>query len=133
MESRKNRGNLQGNDLKFIGWHTFGICGEAADEFWTNHLFTSHGGSAVQIASRLCETILGRTLRQTIFLHGPIPVHGVAQLAYRESLRAMQPKLYHMGIRGKVSRSTLADANERRDWHIWMDFAKVLIRQARDL
>ncbi len=63
-----------------------------------------------------------------------------AQLAYRESLRdiecclrAMQPKLYHMGIRGKVSRSTLADANERRDWRIWMDFAQVLIRQARDL
>ena len=48
-----------------------------------------------------------------------------AQLTYRESLRdiecclrAMQGKLYHMGIRGKVSRSTLADANETRDWRI---------------
>jgi len=63
-----------------------------------------------------------------------------AQLTYRESLRdveaclrAMQPKLYHMGIRGPVSRSTLADANERRDWRIYADFAQVLIHMARPL
>ena len=63
-----------------------------------------------------------------------------AQLAYRESLRdiqcclrAMQEKLYHMGIRGKVSRSTLADANEVRDWRIYSDFAQVLIHEARRL
>lgn len=63
-----------------------------------------------------------------------------AQLTYRESLRdietclrAMQPKLYHAGIRGKVSRSTLADANEKRDWRIYGDFAHVLIRIARNL
>lgn len=63
-----------------------------------------------------------------------------AQLTYRESLRdiesclrAMQPKLYHMGIRGRVSRSTLADANEHRDWRIYADFAQVLIGHARDL
>ena len=63
-----------------------------------------------------------------------------AQLSYRESLRdivlclrAMQSKLYHMGIRGKVSRSTLADANESRDWRIYADFAQVLIQMARDL
>ena len=63
-----------------------------------------------------------------------------AQLTYRESLRdieaclrAMQPKLYHMGIRGQVSRSTLADANERRDWRIYADFAQVLIHMARPL
>jgi hypothetical protein len=63
-----------------------------------------------------------------------------AQLTYRESLRdieiclrAMQPKLYHAGIRGKVSRSTLADANEKRDWHIYADFAHVLIGIAREL
>lgn len=60
-----------------------------------------------------------------------------AQLAYRESLRdiecclrAMREKLYHMGIRGKVSRSTLADANEIRDWRIYSDFAQVLIHEA---
>src|ERR1700693_4419321 len=63
-----------------------------------------------------------------------------AQLTYRESLRdieaclgSMQSKLYHMGFRGKVSRSTLADANELRDWRIYADFAQVLITIARPL
>ncbi|MBT8356835.1 MAG: IS4 family transposase [Desulfobacterales bacterium] len=63
-----------------------------------------------------------------------------AQLTYRESLRdiecclrAMREKLYHMGIRGKVSRSTIAYANENRDWHIYCDFAQILIHQARKL
>ncbi len=63
-----------------------------------------------------------------------------AQLRGRESLRdietclrAMQPKLYHVGLRGKVSRNTLARANESRDWRIYADFAQVLIRQARKL
>jgi hypothetical protein len=63
-----------------------------------------------------------------------------AQLAYRESLRdieccltAMREKLYHMGIRSKVSRSTLADANESRDWRIYCDFAQILIDEARRL
>jgi len=63
-----------------------------------------------------------------------------AQLTYRESLRdiecclrAMQEKLYHMGIRAKVSRSTLAYANENRDWRIYCDFAQILIHEARQL
>ena len=63
-----------------------------------------------------------------------------AQLTFRESLRdieaclrSMQSKLYHMGIRGKVSRTTLARANENRDWRIYADFAQVLIHSARDL
>jgi hypothetical protein len=63
-----------------------------------------------------------------------------AQLAYRESLRdiecclrAHQPKLWHMGLRARISRSTLAHANERRDWRIWADFAHLLIREAREL
>jgi len=63
-----------------------------------------------------------------------------AQLTYRESLRdieaclrAQQMKLYHMGIRSDVSRSTLAYANETRDWKIYADFAQVLISIARDL
>lgn len=63
-----------------------------------------------------------------------------AQLTYRESLRdiecclrALKEKLYHMGIRGKVSRSTLADANETRDWRIYSDFAQILIDEARRL
>jgi hypothetical protein len=63
-----------------------------------------------------------------------------AQLTYRESLRdieaclrAQNNKLYHMGIRSKVSRSTLAEANEMRDWRIYADFAHHLIAIARKL
>jgi len=63
-----------------------------------------------------------------------------AQLTYRDSLRdietclrAMSSNLYHAGFRGAISRSTLADANERRDWRIYSDFAHVLIAHARQL
>jgi transposase len=63
-----------------------------------------------------------------------------AQLTYRESrrdieacLRAAPRKLYHAGIKGSVARSTLAEANESRDWRIWADFAAVLIAEARGL
>jgi len=63
-----------------------------------------------------------------------------AQLTYRESLRdieaclsAQSAKLYHMGIRSPIKRSTLADANERRDWRIYAEFAQRLIAQAREL
>jgi hypothetical protein len=63
-----------------------------------------------------------------------------AQLTYRESLRDIEAclrsvtgKLYHLGIRSKVARTTLADANESRDWRIFADFAQVLIRTARPL
>jgi len=63
-----------------------------------------------------------------------------AQLTFRESLRdieaclrSLKNKLYHIGIRGNVSRSTLADANNTRDWRMYADFAQVLIHQARRL
>ena len=63
-----------------------------------------------------------------------------AQITYRESLRDIEvclrsqnKKLYHMGIRGKVSKSTLADANENRDWRIYAKLAQTLIATARDL
>ncbi len=63
-----------------------------------------------------------------------------AQLTYRESLRdietcldAVGGKLYHMGFRTSVARSTLADANESRDWRIYADFAQTLIATARQL
>ena len=63
-----------------------------------------------------------------------------AQLTYRESLRdieaclrAQESKLYHMGIRARVSKSTLADANEKRDWRIYADLAQTLIHMARRL
>src|SRR5438034_2905762 len=63
-----------------------------------------------------------------------------AQLTHRESLRdievslaAHQQQLYHSGFRSPIKRSTLADANETRDWRIYADFAQYLIRQARPL
>jgi transposase len=63
-----------------------------------------------------------------------------AQLTYRESLRDIEAclrsagtKLYHMGIRGRVSRNTLANANQVRDWRIYADFAQILISTARRL
>jgi hypothetical protein len=65
---------------------------------------------------------------------------GFAQLTYRESLRdieaclrSVHTKLYHMGFRGHISRSTLADANESIDWRIYADFAQVLIATARPM
>jgi transposase len=63
-----------------------------------------------------------------------------AQLTYRESLRdivaclrSQERRLYHLGIRGRISRSTMADANESRDWRIYADFAQTLIAEARRL
>jgi hypothetical protein len=63
-----------------------------------------------------------------------------AQLTGRDSLRdvetclrAMTPKLYHAGFRSRIARSTLADANERRDWRIYADLAQILIKRAREL
>ena len=63
-----------------------------------------------------------------------------AQMTFRESLRDIQAclrskqnKLYHMGIRGKVSRNTLSNANNQRDWRIYADLAMILIHRAREL
>lgn len=67
-------------------------------------------------------------------------VMAFAQLTYRDSLRdietclrAMQNKLYHIGLRSKISRSTLAYANQSRDWGIYAEFAYILIDQAKEL
>ena len=67
-------------------------------------------------------------------------VMGFAQLTYRESLRdiescltAFSNKLYHSGIKQPVPKSTLAEANESRDWRIYADYAQVLIKEARHL
>lgn len=67
-------------------------------------------------------------------------VMSFAQLTGRESLRdienyltAFSNELYHSGIKHPISNSTLADANEKRDWHIYSDFAQVLIKKARPL
>ena len=68
------------------------------------------------------------------------PCMAFAQMTFRESLRDIQAclrskqnKLYHMGIRGQVSRNTLSNANNQRDWRIYADFAMILIHRAREL
>ena len=82
----------------------------------------------------------GNNKLQSFFCWEQFLTMAFAQLTYRESLRdietclrAIQNKLYHMGIKSKISKSTLADANENRDWRIYQDFAHVLITIARDL
>ena len=72
--------------------------------------------------------------------HSQFSALAFAQITFRESLRdietclgAFQKKLYHCGMRGAVPRNTLAHANEKRDWHIYADFAHVLIDTARTL
>jgi hypothetical protein len=77
---------------------------------------------------------------RTLTCRAQFQVMAFAQLTYRESLRdieaclsAQSAKLYHMGFRGPVRRSTLADANETRDWRIYAEFAQRLIAQARRL
>ena len=79
-------------------------------------------------------------LRKELLLLGSVSGDGFAQLTYRESLRdietclgAVGGKLYHIGFRSIVARSTLADANESRDWRIYADFAQTLIATARRL
>jgi hypothetical protein len=99
--------------MDFIPWTTFG------------RLVTKYGGN-----------FHVRTLRCTEHFR----VMAFAQITYRESLRDIeaclgsQPsKLYGMGLREPVAKSTLADANELRDWRIWSDLAAVLIKRARKL
>jgi hypothetical protein len=77
---------------------------------------------------------------RTLSSYAQFVVMVFAQLTYRESLRdivtclsAMRGKLYHAGIRGEIARSTLADANETRDWRIFGDFAQVLIKRGQNL
>jgi len=90
---------------------------------------------------RQCVNRYGGNFRVRSFTcFGQFMCMAFAQLTYRESLRdiecclrAMKEKLYHMGIRGKISRSTIAYANENRDWRIYCDFAQILIHQARKL
>jgi hypothetical protein len=86
------------------------------------------------------ERYKGNNRVRTFSCYDQLLCMAFAQLTYRESLRdiecclrSVHEKVYHIGIRGKVSRSTLSDANENRDWRIYHDFAHVLIQEARSL
>jgi len=90
--------------------------------------------------SRIVARYDGNHRTRTLSCAEQFRVMAFAQLTYRESLRdievclsAQAGKLYHMGFREPVRRSTLADANETRDWRIWAEFAQRLIAQARGL
>jgi len=105
------------------------------------------------VLAQLLDHLPRHTLRRIVHRHGGdhrirrltasdhYVVMAFAQLTYRESLRdietclaALSEKLYHSGLRcGPVARSTLADANERRDWRIYAEFAQALINEARRL
>jgi hypothetical protein len=89
---------------------------------------------------RIVARYNGNRAVKTLTCAAQFQVMAFAQLTYRESLRdieaclsAQSAKLYHMGFRGAIRRSTLADANETRDWRIYADFAQRLIAQARRL
>ena len=89
---------------------------------------------------RSVERYNGNRAVKTLTCAAQFQVMAFAQLTYRESLRdieaclsAQSAKLYHMGFRGPIRRSTLADANEGRDWRIYAEFAQRLIAQARRL
>lgn len=90
--------------------------------------------------ARIVERYAGDRYVKSLGCAEHFRVMAFAQLTYRESLRdieaclsAQAAKLYHMGFREPIRRSTLSDANEARDWRIYADFAQVLIRQARKL
>ena len=107
----------------------------------TNRVCSTHGPTD-QVRIGQVYRSLRRQPSHALFLHlRTVSDHGFfAQLTYRESLRdiatclhAVGPKLYQSGLRHPVARSTLADANEKRDWRIFADFAQVLIQQALTL
>src|SRR5207344_1064918 len=90
--------------------------------------------------ARIVQRYSGNAGMRTLSCAEQFRAMAFAQLTWRESLRDIEAslsanvsKLYAMGFRSAVRRSTLADANESRDWRIWADLATVLIRRARKL
>jgi len=128
-------------DLKSVSYYdhsTINLKG-VVNEFRQNYLRPSHGLFAHERFPQMCQT-LSRQLQNSKVCLDQFLCIAFAQLTYRESLRdietclrAVHSKLYHMGFRGSIARSTLADANENRDWRIYADFAMLLIEKARKL
>ena len=114
---------------------------ETPHESWPDAFRPVDGVRALDELRSHRYALLGRCTNLRAAQHRALLHHGLyAQLAWRESLRDIEAtwganptKLYAMGLRQAVRRSTLADANERRDWRIWADFAAVLIRRANKL
>ena len=106
---------------------------------WQIRLGATLGLDSSAAVSTLRHPLWWRLQSPPIPLLGSIPGHGLrptdlSRISPRHrDLPSGHAKLYHAGIRGDVSRSTLAEANESRDWRIWPDFAAVLIAEARTL
>ena len=105
-----------------------------------NRFCPTHRLSSQVRISKMRPTLQGNYKVQSFSCWDQFLCMAFAQLTYRESLRDIEAclrsaatKLYHMGFRGKVSRNTLAHANEDRDWRIYADFAQMLIATARPL
>jgi hypothetical protein len=111
-----------------------------AYEYGTDRLFANMDFLPLREFRKCVQQYRGKRKVQKFSCMDQFLCMAFAQLTYRESLRdieaclrATQPKLYHMGIRSRIAKSTLADANENRDWRIYADFAQVLIHIARGL
>ena len=109
-------------------------------EPWPNGLHAGHGAFADLRFQKCVNRYDGDYRKHGFSCWDQFLCLSFAQLTYRESLRdigaclrSVEGKLYHMGFRGRVSRSTLADANEGHDWRIYADFAQVLIATARPM
>lgn len=99
-----------------------------------------HSACAADDVSPVRRTLWWGAQGQELFLARAISLHGLCPTDYRESvpdidacLRAQAGTLYHMGIKSRVSRSTLADADEVRDWRLYAEFSQMLIGIARRL
>lgn len=113
---------------------------EMAYVFWTACVFSTNGLLADASVPPMRKEVNGNRYMKSFSCLDQFLCMAFAQLSYRESLRdiesclrAMKNKLFHLGIRSHISRSTLADANENRDWRIFADFGQVLIGIAREL
>ena len=106
------------------------------DEHWAHRLLSTDRVPSPPRVPEVRSPIWRWSLSEEFVLLGSVSRDGIRSVDLpRESSRhrSVSGKLYHMGFRGKVARSTLADANEARDWRIYADFAQVLIAIARPL
>ena len=114
---------------------------EMAHEFRENHFLPAHGLSCQPTNFDNASSATTAITRSNPFPAGinssvwPLPNSLIAKVSAisKPASGAAKQKLYHMGFRGKVSRNTLAHANQVRDWRIYADFAQILITQARSL
>ena len=117
------------------------LCKEPSDEFWQNDFRATDGLHTFRLPISLLRGALRRPLQgQKFFMLGSVSDSGFYSTHLsRESQRHRNvpayhtAKTYHMGIRSTVSRNTLANANQVRDWRIYADFAQTLIQEARTL